>query len=201
MRTTTNPVTINYDDVICHNVLIPMEYTKFADPFLKTAFSIEDPLFGLNSILISYKMKESKKKEKSEQLKFVLEADHYSSLITGIKKKLVNEIFISELKYIGPLVKQKPEIFEQKIEDVVYSELYKTRNKIINQCLEYQKNTEKCTKMNSKVNTQKHKKECCVCKANELTGFIYRSVLEPEKYYCEKCTFKTEKIPPLLKIP
>jgi len=38
------PVTINYDDVICYNVLIPQDYMKFAD-FIKIIFSIDDALF------------------------------------------------------------------------------------------------------------------------------------------------------------
>ncbi len=198
IRTIKEPVTINYDDVICYNVLIPQDYMKFAD-FIKIIFSIDDALFGLNSIMISYKFIETSKKESIEKLTFIEEPDNYQTLIARIKKKKVNEIFIAEKKYIGQLV-DKPEIFEKKIEEVVFNELYKTRNNIINECLEYQKNSEKCHKMNNKVNTESHNKECCVCNI-KISGFIYRSILEPENFYCDKCAFSSDKIPPLLKIP
>ena len=193
IRTIKEPVTINYDDVICYNVLIPQDYMKFAD-FIKIIFSIDDALFGLNSIMISYKFIETSKKESIEKLTFIEEPDNYQTLIARIKKKK-----IAEKKYIGQLV-DKPEIFEKKIEEVVFNELYKTRNNIINECLEYQKNSEKCHKMNNKVNTESHNKECCVCNI-KISGFIYRSILEPENFYCDKCAFSSDKIPPLLKIP
>ena len=86
IRTIKEPVTINYDDVICYNVLIPQDYMKFAD-FIKIIFSIDDALFGLNSIMISYKFIETSKKESIEKLTFIEEPDNYQTLIARIKKK------------------------------------------------------------------------------------------------------------------
>jgi hypothetical protein len=193
------PITINYDCVICKNIIIPSNVKEFVE-LLKNLFAIDDKLFGMNSFLISYKEIDNKTKELKPGLKIIEPHEKFDNLNAAIKANKVKEIFISEKKYIGTLY-EKPDNFEKKIEEVVFNELYNARNKIINQCLEYQKNSEANNKMNNKVNTQLHRKMCCVCQNDQLYGFIYRSILEPEKYYCNKCAFSTENLPPLLKIP
>ena len=91
------PITINYDGVICKNIIIPSNVKEFVE-LLKNLFAIDDKLFGMNSFLISYKEIDNKTKELKPELKIIEPHEKFDNLNAAIKANKVKEIFISEKK-------------------------------------------------------------------------------------------------------
>lgn len=186
-------VTLIYENVYCHDVILPEKYINFIEK-IKTLYNINNKSFGTSNICIRYQ----KKMKDKRILNVIVESDIYQNLKSDVRKGNVKEIFINDIKYMNKEEKL-PEDYEDKIGFVVFHEIYKTRNKIIDNILQYTKKSELINKNNDKLNKKVRNVKCTQCGVPK-EGYLYRSISEPQKYFCNKCAYSIYKLP-LLKIP